>query len=196
MRTPLLLSILLATALLACDGDPTGPLAGPHLQFGYDGDREGSFSTLGDLELDEGGAATGAGVAAVRLGGEAEGWTVHARRLPAPNRTDQVRLELEGVTGPGTHELGLAGCQPGDERPCRTLVVMLEESDGAAGVVTRTYVAISGSVTVDAVGMDAVSGRFEAETVLSTDDRRRLAVRSGTFEAPIADLPVPQEQAP
>jgi hypothetical protein len=193
MRIRTLLTAVLATALLACDGDATGPLAGSHLQFVHGGDREGSFSTLGDLEAGEGGALTGTGVAAIRLEGEAGGWTVHAQRVPAPNRTDRVRLELEGVTGAGTFELGIAGCLPGDAEPCRALTVTLEESDGAAGTVTRTYVALSGSVTVDAVTTAAVSGRFEGEAVLSTDDRRRLTVRSGTFEAPIAPVHGPEE---
>jgi hypothetical protein len=193
MRIRTLLTAVLATALLACDGDATGPLAGAHLQFAHAGDREGSFSTLGDLEIGEGGALTGTGVAAIRLEGEGGGWTVHAQRGPAPDRTDLVRLELEGVTGAGTFELGITGCLPGDPGPCRTLIVTLEESDGAAGIVTRTYVALSGSVTVDAVTTATVSGRFEGEAVLSTDDRRRLMVRSGTFEAPIVPVHGPEE---
>jgi len=194
MHKDLVSPIALALVLIACGGDPTGTLAGPHLQFAHSEDREGSFSTLGELEIGEGGAVTGTGVIAAAYGDGISGWTVQARRASAPNRTDRVRLELEGVTAPGSYALGVEGCLAGEPAACRTFTVTFEDGEGT-GVVARTYVATSGSVTVEAITSEMLAGRFEVEAVLSTDDRRRLTVRQGTFRAPVG-TPVAGNEAP
>ncbi len=190
--------LLLLPLLASCDRNPTETeeVFDPSgsLSFTYGGAVSGTYQATGEIHLDANGLGLvqfGTGASALQRGGALA--MVAFRGASAP-RGDFVALVLGEVAQPGTFPLNVLACEQQNIPQCRfgffAPDVDPAEFEGVGDPTQlgeRTYVLVTGSVTITHLTSMRVRGTFQASGLRDNQPgpENLITISSGVFDLPV-----------
>ena len=185
------LLVLLTLASVGCSDDGSGPAGVQHpsgaITFDYLGPRDGSFSAVGAIRLDDNGdPMSGEWAAGAVSTDDPDSFGAVGFDLATGDRGDIFLIGFEGLEGPGTFDFD-GTCTETSQCPF-LLFAMDTTLDGVETDVAWLCSLDIGTATVTELSADRLAGTFSgAGACLSATSFQVIVVSNGTFNVPIVD---------